>query len=167
MVVSLLIIRSVSGTSTLVPSSGILSLLFKAGLQEKINPGWGEGSILENVTFSGINKGYDCDQRGFEFYHLLGPKRKRFIGNSLLSGLSAGPGTNQEDVMRIECRWGDDPYNIENILVEDFDGTVGLTGMPGFYVSDSDAAKAFITGAECVQHSRGRMLVDQIASTIR
>lgn len=125
----------------------------RAGLQEKINPGWGEGSILENVTFSGINEGYDCDQKGFEFYHLLGPKR--FIGNSFLSGLSAGPGTKQEDVVRIECRWEDDPYNIENILVEDFDGTVGLTGMPGFYVSDSVAAKAFITGAECVQHPRG------------
>lgn len=149
----------------------------RAGLQEKINPGWGEGSILENVTFSGINEGYDCDQKGFEFYHLLGPKR--FIGNSFLSGLSAGPGTKQEDVVRIECRWEDDPYNIENILVEDFDGTVGLDSMSRIALQprpSSQVQNVFSTLEDvlsiammsvCAMLKSPRMPAAQIASTIR
>lgn len=125
----------------------------RAGIQQRINPGWGEGSILENVTFSGMNEGYDCGQKGFEFYHLLGPKR--FIGKAFLSGISLGSESDLKDLVVIDCRWKEDPYNIENIIIEDPDGTVGLTGLPGFYVSDSVSAKAFITSATCVPHPRG------------
>jgi hypothetical protein len=125
----------------------------RAGIQQRINPGWGQGSVLENVTFSGINEGFDCGQKGFEFYHLLGPKR--FIGKSFLSGVSMGQESDRGDLVVMDCRWKEDPYNIENIIVEDPDGTIGLTGLPGFYVSDSLVAKAFIAEATCVPHPRG------------
>ena len=140
-------------TSDLVRERNPNNCDFVAGIQQRINPGWGQGSILQNVTFSGINKGVDCGQKGFEFYHLLGPKR--FIGKPFLSGVSMGPGSEREDLVVMDCSWKEDPYNIENIIVEDPDGTVGLTGSPGFYVSDSLAAKAFITGATCIPHPRG------------
>lgn len=123
------------------------------GIQQRINPGWRQGSILENVTFSGINEGPDCGQKGIEFYHLTGPKR--YMGTPFLSGISLGQEMDREDLVIIDCRWKEDPYKIENVIVEDPDGTVGLTGLPGFYVSDSLAAKAFITGATCVPHPRG------------
>lgn len=140
------------GTSDTVHARDPYGCHAQAGLQQRINPGWNDGSILINVTFSGLNKGYDCDERGFEFYHLL--QEKMFIGNTHFTGINMEPGTDRSDLVSLACRFAEDPFNIENILVEDHDGTIGLTGNPGFYTSDSPIATAFIPDATCITHPR-------------
>lgn len=37
----------------------------KHGIQQKINPGWNEGAILDNITFSGLNEGHCYNQYVF------------------------------------------------------------------------------------------------------
>lgn len=127
----------------------------EVGLQQRINAGWNDGSILENCTFTGLNKELDCSERGFEFYHLL--QEKMFIGNTHFSNTQMKDGTTRDDLVNIECRWAEEPFNIQNILVEDIDGSLGLTGNPGFYTSDSSIATAFIpdAGTACIDHPRG------------
>lgn len=108
---------------------------------------------MSNVTFSGINQGYDCGTKGFEFYHLL--QEKRFVGITHFSGMKLELGTKREDVIHLSCRYTEDPFDIKTFLVEDIDGAIGLTGLPGFYVSNNPVAQAFIPDANCLVHTRG------------
>ena len=89
----------------------------KVGIQQKINPGLNEGAILENITFSGLNEGHCYDQHGFGFYHLLG--EKFFEGNTYISGINVQASAQIEDIINLDCRWQEDPFNIQNILLED------------------------------------------------
>jgi len=84
---------------------------------------------------------------------LLG--EKFFEGNTYISDINVRASAQKEDVIHLDCRWQEEPFNIQNILLEDPDGTVGVTGNPGFYLSNTTAAQAFIPDAACIHLSHG------------
>ena len=69
------------GTPDLVREQNPTDCYAMTGIQQRINPGWNNGAILQIITFSGLNKGYDCGEKGFEFYYLL---KEQFYGKQSL-----------------------------------------------------------------------------------
>lgn len=148
------------GTTDLVRERNPTLCHNKNGLQQRINAGWNEGAIVENVTFSGINKEYQCNETGVRFYHLT--NKKWFEGNVYFSDIEMEPGMNRTDFFSMECRWMEDPYLMKNVIIEDYDGTIGLTGNPGFYVMDDPTILSWIPGATCVQDIECGLYCDNV-----